>query len=1005
MKGKSIFIFLMLLAFDISIAMAASFEVDTQGTLTNGLISYWKLDESSGTRTDSKGTNSLAGNGVGSAAGIKGNAGQFSSSSSSYLSIADNPDLSVENSDFTISAWVNLNSKTTYRTIAGKDNYGSREYMLHYINSPSEFDQPKNDKFGFWIDGGNAHLFANSAGSPSTGTGYFVVAWFDSKAKTLNIQINNGPVDSISTGSIVPHDGTSKFGIGGRELSGAPLTFDGKIDEVGFWKKVLTTQEKSDLYNNGNGNTIIADLCTGVTCNIPDQPKCDGSTLITYYLPGACSATGKCTYTYSKTECLYGCSNGKCLEASKASCTDSDGGRNYNVKGSTKLTDGSGLDDDCRRNYVNGVLTNTGELLEAVCLDDGSDDKYITYNCPNGCSNGVCICPLNQCPAPPENCYYAPQNDSNGCPICGKLVCEYSCDKLLESQASYFDLCKAQGYDKVCFNKNTQVYQGCGKSNYNDCTINNVNAAQNVWCNALTETKCVDSDGGRNYNIAGSVSSTAPGYVPVKDYCAGNNVIEYYCNADGTPGSEWYNCPNGCSDGACLKEPQAKIAELKTDRKFYGIGNEVTIIAKTSGITPSLSVDITNPKGEKETMQMSGVCTKSVPEECTLSAKYGSTFIEGYYNVELVYDSSKYALGEYSSVNFPVLDLDKASKYVILSDIGNHKLDLVSYTPLYEVYQNYPFETYTIVYADSDIRTDVAAYIFSDRQSLERFVSRELSNFDEYIEKEYIDGNLVYILTNVLRYVLWTNNNVLIVLNSGNGYPVTSEKNQVISKKDVVYPDDIQLRYNAHNVPKDILSAYLNKHPSDLDKISIKKEFKLWLTRGWNLFSTPVYEKTSLTEFKDFETNCRYTGSVWGFDNLIKKYSKIIYITDRFAAGYWVRVKDDCFVIVKGDDYYKIDDYFGEERGIKLNKGWNIIGGVADQIEFSEIRGDCVFNSGPYRYNSFSKEYEKAVITDPGKGYIINVNEDCTLKKVEGEEEPPQLPFDLEITAKVVWKK
>jgi len=61
-----------------------------------------------------------------------------------------------------------------------------------------------------------------------------------------------------------------------------------------------------------------------------------------------------------------------------------------------------------------------------------------------------------------------------------------TCDQLKEAPASlsYFGLCKNQGYDKVCFNKYNYVYQGCGKSSYNDCTVNNVNAAQNIWCDS-----------------------------------------------------------------------------------------------------------------------------------------------------------------------------------------------------------------------------------------------------------------------------------------------------------------------------------------------------------------------------------------------------------------------------------------------------------------------------------------------------------------------------------------
>ena len=54
------------------------FAKDTDGTLPTNLIAYWKLGEASGTRSDSKGSNNLTDNNtVTSAAGKWGTAGQF----------------------------------------------------------------------------------------------------------------------------------------------------------------------------------------------------------------------------------------------------------------------------------------------------------------------------------------------------------------------------------------------------------------------------------------------------------------------------------------------------------------------------------------------------------------------------------------------------------------------------------------------------------------------------------------------------------------------------------------------------------------------------------------------------------------------------------------------------------------------------------------------------------------------------------------------------------------
>jgi len=62
-------------------------------------------------------------------------------------------------------------------------------------------------------------------------------------------------------------------------------------------------------------------------------------------------------------------------------CTDSDGGVNYNTKGTASKEDKGNTTDFC---------VNTIKLSEALCNNDGNP-AYAQYNCPNGCNNGACI--------------------------------------------------------------------------------------------------------------------------------------------------------------------------------------------------------------------------------------------------------------------------------------------------------------------------------------------------------------------------------------------------------------------------------------------------------------------------------------------------------------------------------------------------------------------------------------------------------------------------------------
>lgn len=33
-------------------------------------------------------------------------------------------------------------------------------------------------------------------------------------------------------------------------------SWDGRVDELGIWKRALTVQERAELYNSGRGNTF-----------------------------------------------------------------------------------------------------------------------------------------------------------------------------------------------------------------------------------------------------------------------------------------------------------------------------------------------------------------------------------------------------------------------------------------------------------------------------------------------------------------------------------------------------------------------------------------------------------------------------------------------------------------------------------------------------------------------------------------------------------------------------
>lgn len=217
-------------------------------SLTTSLIAYWKLDEASGNALDAVGSNNLTEtNGpIAPGTGIINGDRTFVSALSQYFTIADNTDLSTGDIDFTVQAWVKAATFPSFPGIMGKWNGGAsqKEYVLYYDSGVN--------KFGLFVSSDGS---ADSAGvfwssTASTATWYHILAWHDSVNNLLGIAVNDGTPVTTSYSSGV-HDGTAAFNLAFPDLSGAK--WDGQIDECAFWKRMLTSGERTSLYNGGAG--------------------------------------------------------------------------------------------------------------------------------------------------------------------------------------------------------------------------------------------------------------------------------------------------------------------------------------------------------------------------------------------------------------------------------------------------------------------------------------------------------------------------------------------------------------------------------------------------------------------------------------------------------------------------------------------------------------------------------------------------------------------------------
>jgi hypothetical protein len=215
-------------------------------SLRNGLVSYWKLDEASGNRLDSKSLHALTSvNSVGSSAGKIGDAASFAAASSQYLEGPSSDTLPTRDQAFSITAWAYLTATVANQMVI------------------SSWDEATNNRHFQVFAGTAATAWRLTVGT----TGASSVA-VNSASVTLNqwaflcvrsepggsIQLSVNDANNNTTSLGTPTSATKvKLLVGARYNTTPQLFFNGLIDEVGIWNRVLTNAEVTKLYNGGNG--------------------------------------------------------------------------------------------------------------------------------------------------------------------------------------------------------------------------------------------------------------------------------------------------------------------------------------------------------------------------------------------------------------------------------------------------------------------------------------------------------------------------------------------------------------------------------------------------------------------------------------------------------------------------------------------------------------------------------------------------------------------------------
>lgn len=211
--------------------------------ITDGLVGYWKMDESSGNAVDSSGAGTTLTNvNTATFVGSKFANGTSLNGSTQYFYAVDNTTLSLTG-DVALSAWVYADTVSGMDVIAGKWDINDYAYLLSL----------EDGKLRMYIDSISNYQTTDSA-VVSTSTWTLVTGAYDASAGKVRLYINGREENSSTTGTIptsIPDDASS-FYLGARNSpDGATNYFDGKMDDVRVYNRELSGFEVMRLYDWG----------------------------------------------------------------------------------------------------------------------------------------------------------------------------------------------------------------------------------------------------------------------------------------------------------------------------------------------------------------------------------------------------------------------------------------------------------------------------------------------------------------------------------------------------------------------------------------------------------------------------------------------------------------------------------------------------------------------------------------------------------------------------------
>jgi len=222
--------------------------------LNTNLVAYWRMEENNlqlridatGNGNDLSYDQAVAASGGGVCANCTGSAGgTLSLSASGSGSFFGN----IQPGDsFTVQAWLNFVAipASGYHGVVSSWDSSTIAYFVWFQN-------PNPGKLYYTV--------SNAAGvqqtdrlivtSPATATWHHLIFGYDATNTQTFFQWNNGARSTFSCTGIYKSAGTSDFRLMAYGGDNGPPNMT--VDEVGWWRRVLTTDEVTALYGGGSG--------------------------------------------------------------------------------------------------------------------------------------------------------------------------------------------------------------------------------------------------------------------------------------------------------------------------------------------------------------------------------------------------------------------------------------------------------------------------------------------------------------------------------------------------------------------------------------------------------------------------------------------------------------------------------------------------------------------------------------------------------------------------------